>query len=133
MKIRNNCVTCLAISLSIHVCYSQNTNKVYISHGLRNGTTACYGVTVPDSSYVRTDYGCGVKKKWREYGNWNSEISSGMISKQKGFYSITEYRNDMPVSTQFKVKLTNRRIIFLGEKDYKYIPRGMKLRRIRSL
>lgn len=96
--------------------FGQGSSKSYIGRGVVHGPTYCYRVTTidinSDSTYLRKDFGCGNKKSWKEYLKWEVEISGGKIKKWRDYYRMTEYRNNAPTVSEFKLRMTERKMIF---------------------
>ncbi len=94
----------------------QTTEKTYYVKGVSNGPTYCYQVTEliikPNSEYELNSYGCGDKKRWKEYKKWKSEKSSGKITKSGEYYTLTEYRNGNKTDLSWNCKIKNKAVIF---------------------
>jgi predicted SprT family Zn-dependent metalloprotease len=105
-----------------------------LAYGNSRGPMPCYFVTTirinSDSTYTRTDYKCGEKRKWRNYKKWESVTSTGTIQKEGKYYKMTEYRDNHSTDILFKLKVTETSITFW---DYREEPKnkfkGLTLKR----
>jgi hypothetical protein len=126
-------ITTILVLLST-VVMGQMTAKEYVGHGNSRGPMPCYFVTTirinSDSTYTRTDYKCGEKRKWRNYKKWESVTSTGTIQKEGKYYKMTEYRDNHSTDILFKLKVTETSITFW---DYREEPKnkfkGLTLKR----
>ncbi|MDO1451903.1 hypothetical protein Q0590_36880 [Rhodocytophaga aerolata] len=67
---------------------------------------------MPDSTYIRRDYGCGTPKDLRNYKQWDEETSHGIIRKSNKGFIMTEYRNGHITDFNWYMKIKGNHIQF---------------------
>ncbi len=99
--------------------FGQTKAKVYLNHDHNYSTTYSYEVSEitihSDSSYTLKSWNLINKKEWKKYKSNEPEISSGKITQNAEFLTLTEYRNENRTDSNWKIKVTDKRLVFYSK------------------
>jgi hypothetical protein len=122
--------------LFCQIIISQNSDKVYLTRNHNFGTTYSYDVTEitihSDSTYTRKNWSMINKKEWRDYKKYIPDMSVGKINRKGDYYQLIEYRGAVKTDFNWKVKITEKRLIYYYYNYRDKLKKGYKFKRIKN-
>lgn len=95
---------------------AQSQNWTYLLKGSSDSNKACYEVielTIhDDQTFTSIRYGCGSKKQWKNYKNWEAAITNGNISSDGLYTVLTEFKNGFKTNNLWKIKITEKAVVY---------------------
>jgi hypothetical protein len=114
--------------------FGQASDPTYLRHDHNYNTTYSYGITEitihSDSTYTWKSWDVNNKKEWKTYKEYEPEVSKGKITRNGGFYTLTEYRNGNKTDYNWTVKICDKRLNFYYPNRNEKLRKSAKYKRI---
>lgn len=121
-----------ALILPTVIC-AQSQNWTYLLKGTSDSNKACYEVIEltlhEDQTFTSLTYGCGDRKEWKNYKKWRSKIVNGHTSNDGAYTILAEFRNGFKTENVWKIKVSERSVVYFGVNDKGQLKRIAKYKR----
>ncbi len=83
-----------------------------------------------DGTFTHIAFGCGEKKNWKNYKNWNTQFINGRISGNGEYNILTQYRDSFKTDFSWTVKISDKRVFYYAPNKNNVLKKIKKYKRI---